>query len=137
MARARARIERGPAPPGTVAGGVLLLGLALAALLLRLGLTPPACGFRALTGEPCLTCGSTRLLEALLHGDLVGAFLWNPLVFLAGTAVALWSLLSTGRWLHGRPPLRPRVSRGGRTILRIAAVVTLLAGWAYLVRQGI
>lgn len=41
------------------------------------------CPFRALTGFTCPGCGSTRCLHRLLHGDLVGAFAFNPLLILS------------------------------------------------------
>lgn len=41
------------------------------------------CPFRALTGFTCPGCGSTRCLHRLLHGDLVGAFEFNPLLILS------------------------------------------------------
>lgn len=43
----------------------------------------PACPFRALTGFTCPACGSTRSLHKLLHGDVVAAFHFNPLLVLA------------------------------------------------------
>ena len=39
----------------------------------------PACVFRAATGVPCPTCGTTRGVFALLHGDLRSALRFNPL----------------------------------------------------------
>ena len=41
------------------------------------------CPFRTLTGFTCPGCGSTRGLHRLLHGDLVGAFEFNPLLILS------------------------------------------------------
>lgn len=41
------------------------------------------CPFRALTGFTCPGCGSTRCLHRLLHGDLFGAFAFNPLLILS------------------------------------------------------
>lgn len=41
------------------------------------------CPFRTLTGLTCPGCGSTRCLHRLLHGDLVGAFEFNPLLILS------------------------------------------------------
>lgn len=63
----------------------------------------PACPFRTLTGFTCPGCGSTRGLHRLLHGDVVGAFEFNPLM-----VVALPFLLyALGRYtnaaLRGRP----------------------------------
>ena len=43
----------------------------------------PVCTFRALTGFACPGCGSTRGLHALLHGDVVAAFKFNPLFVLS------------------------------------------------------
>ncbi|MEK6279743.1 MAG: DUF2752 domain-containing protein [Acidobacteriota bacterium] len=40
------------------------------------------CPFRGLTGFNCPGCGTTRGLHLLLHGDFVGAFQFNPFMFL-------------------------------------------------------
>jgi len=42
----------------------------------------PDCPFRLLTGFNCPGCGTSRGLHRLLHGDLIGAFQFNPLVML-------------------------------------------------------
>lgn len=41
----------------------------------------PVCPFRAFTGFTCPGCGTTRGLHKLLHGDVIGAFQLNPLMF--------------------------------------------------------
>jgi hypothetical protein len=43
----------------------------------------PVCPFRAMTGFTCPGCGSTRGLHRLLHGDVVAAFEFNPLLILS------------------------------------------------------
>src|SRR5882757_3156742 len=43
----------------------------------------PACPFRTLTGFTCPGCGSTRGLHRLLHGDVISAFEFNPIMVLA------------------------------------------------------
>lgn len=40
----------------------------------------PVCPFFALTGFACPGCGSTRGLHHLLHGDVVAAFRFSPLM---------------------------------------------------------
>ena len=87
----RATGEAAPAL-GVWTGSVLLLGVAGSALWLRLGLPLPGCGFREWTGLPCATCGTTRMVRALLSGDLLEAMAWNPLAFvvLASDVFILW-----------------------------------------------
>ena len=61
-----------------------LVGLA-ATLLWRFSpteLQTPPCLFHELLGLYCPSCGSTRAARRLLHGDLVGAFRYNPLFVL-------------------------------------------------------
>ena len=43
----------------------------------------PPCPFHALTGFHCPGCGSLRALHQLLHGHLVKAFWYNPLMVLS------------------------------------------------------
>ena len=43
----------------------------------------PSCPFRTITGLTCPGCGSTRGLHRLLHGDVVSAFEFNPLLVVA------------------------------------------------------
>jgi hypothetical protein len=64
----------------------------------------PGCLFRAFTGLYCPGCGMTRMLHALVHGDIAGAASMNVLallglpVFAAFVAEQLWAT----RLLHGR-----------------------------------
>ena len=72
-------------------GRWLRLGLAVAVLLVLLvllGLRIPRsagpflpCGFHAMSGLPCLFCGGTRAVRAILHGDLGAALYLNALAF--------------------------------------------------------
>lgn len=63
------------------------------------GLFPP-CPFRALTGFHCPGCGTLRGLHQLLHGHLLGALSFNPLMVLflpfLGYAVLSNAVFSTG-----------------------------------------
>ena len=42
----------------------------------------PQCPIHQLTGLSCITCGLTRMVEALLDFNILQAFRWNPYVFL-------------------------------------------------------
>lgn len=57
-----------------------------------LGPIPP-CALHALTGYYCPGCGGTRAVYALLHGHVLRAFFYHPVVPY-GTAVCGWFLLS-------------------------------------------
>lgn len=65
--------------------------------------TPP-CPFHSLTGLHCFGCGSTRALNRLAHGDLLGAVDFNALLILALPFVAY----GLARRLLPEPFARPR-----------------------------
>jgi len=79
-----------------------LLATMLAAYLISLLCRPeefpslPLCGFRALTGAECPSCGMTRSFLAIGHGQLCAAWQFNALslpVYLGGLLLApllLW-----------------------------------------------
>lgn len=52
----------------------------------------PACLFKYATDLPCPSCGTTRSVLHLLHGDLSGALYWNPLGILTLVAMILFPL---------------------------------------------
>lgn len=49
----------------------------------------PKCPFLMLTGYECPGCGSQRMLHALLHGDLAGAWHYNGLLMVMLPWIAL------------------------------------------------
>jgi hypothetical protein len=66
----------------------------------------PGCLFRAFTGLYCPGCGMTRMLHALVHGDIAGAASMNVLALfgLPVLAVLIAEQLWATRLVHG--PLR-------------------------------
>lgn len=63
----------------------------------------PACPFRALTGFTCPGCGGTRGLHRLLHGDVVGAFVFNPLFVLSLPFLIYAFVRYTNTIMRGQP----------------------------------
>lgn len=58
----------------------------------------PKCPLHTLSGLHCPGCGMTRATHAMLHGDPLAAFRFNPLVMLLlPTGLAAWAL----RWKIG------------------------------------
>lgn len=127
---------RGGTPVGALVGGT---GAALGAMVSLFGLDAlplPLCVFKAVTGLPCFTCGSTRAVARLVRLDLAGAFAWNPLVVSAAFVVAAWALADLALATRGRAlavSVPPPVAR----VLRVLAVLAVLANWVYLVRAGV
>jgi hypothetical protein len=78
-----------------IVSGVALGALAVLTLVYLFdpssaGFFPP-CIFRMITGFECPGCGSTRGLHALLHGDVVTAWNFNPLMFVVVPLIALFA----------------------------------------------
>ena len=82
-----------------VVGAFFAGGLALSALYATTGVGLP-CPFRALTGWDCPLCGGTRMGDALLHGDVLAAFGYNPLaligLLIVGVLGVLWTVEAAG-----------------------------------------
>ena len=119
-----------------VVAALLSVGLS-AATWLRLGLPIPGCTLKHWTGLPCLTCGCTRLAQALLRGDVLEAAAWNPLVFSALAFITVWAAASTLRSLLGLPSWRLVLAAAERRTAGLAAVSVVLAGWVYLIWRGV
>ncbi len=119
-----------------------LFTLAVGALLLRalppasFGWLRPTCG--AVTGLPCIFCGTTRALHHLLAGDFSRALYFNWLAFpvalaglLLGFKLALELALRRQLSLGGNFRLTPRQLAGGLAglvALWIFQVALALAG---------
>lgn len=94
------------------------------------------CPFRAITGIPCLSCGGTRALLALAHGDVRAALVWNPLVALGAIAGAAWLLYAAVVILLQTPRLRLRLDTRDRLAVRLAAGFVLVGNWIFVIAQG-
>lgn len=112
----------------------LLSALALRPLWLAIAPLLPPCPFRALTGIPCLSCGTTRAAVAMLHGRPLDALLLNPLAALAGAAFLSGGLLAPAWILFGGPV--PAPPRPLPLWARAALVAALAANWAWVVWKG-
>jgi hypothetical protein len=62
----------------------------IAWLWLRSGFPTPICVFHEMTGFACPGCGATRCVRNVMRGDLIAAFLMNPVVFITGAFFALY-----------------------------------------------
>lgn len=124
--------RRGALPLGALLLAAGLVGGTAVALFGLDRLPFPVCAFKAITGFPCLTCGSTRAVGRLVAGDLRGAVLMNPLATLAALVIVPWGLADLALLVRRRAVVLS-LSQGAATAARGAAVALLLANWAYLI----
>ena len=112
---------------------VTVAAAALGVVWLALGLPWPRCGFLAVTGLPCLTCGATRAAVAFLHGSVLEAWRFNPLVSVGLAGIAAFDLYALVVLVSGARRIRVTVTqpRGRRVILGVLGCVAA-ANWAYV-----
>ena len=135
------RIVRRPLAPGEndyelIWLCVTLVSLAAAAGWLTVGLPWPHCAFLALTGHPCVTCGATRCAIALFHANFFGAWKWNPFVFVLLFGISIFDIYAFVVIVtRGRRLRLTNFSAGEKNLVRIIAIVVLLANWIYLLSR--
>ncbi len=125
------RRSKGQIEFGIIYGGIALLVLLIGRFLPMLALAP-ACVFRTLTGLPCPTCGSTRSLVHLSHGDVVSAFAMNPLITVALLAAVVYLLYSLTTLAFNLPRVGFALTEKEKDRVRASAVLLLLLNWVYL-----
>lgn len=119
----------------TVGKNRLMLGLAVAVMFLmcasvvvvvylfdptRSRIYPP-CIFHAVTGLYCPGCGSTRALHQLLHGNVVGALRFNPLIILA-LPLVIYGLVAEAAKVSGKLLPTPGLSWN---VVRLAIIIII------------
>ncbi len=100
----------------------------------------PLCVFRNVTGAPCPTCGSTRVVLSLASADVWSAVRFNPLVTGVILCGPVWGALRlrrrqlfSGKGDRGRGGFG--AGAGGIAWLT-AGIVLLVANWLYLLGLG-
>jgi hypothetical protein len=102
---------------------------------------PSPCIFKAATGLPCPSCGTTRAIAALAGGDVGGSLLWNPfglLVALGAIVIPPWVLADLLRARDGfhRLYLSAERALGRSRPLAFACAALVLANWGWNVIKG-
>jgi len=87
------------------------------------------CLLKRLTGLPCPTCGFTRGAVSLLHGHILQAWLYNPLLY---SVLALFAVVVAIRLVLARS-VRVSLSRTERRAAWILAMALFFANWAYVI----
>jgi uncharacterized membrane protein YccF (DUF307 family) len=125
----------GATPLGAI---FLACGLVIAAVVgvLHLDRLPVTfCAFKAVTGLPCMSCGTTRAFARLYSLDLPGAVTMNPLSAAVALALVPWGIADLALLPKGRA-LVLEVSPRLAPFVRVTAVTMVFANWAYLIVAG-
>jgi hypothetical protein len=125
----------GATPLGAI---FLACGLVVAAVvgLLHLDRLPGTfCAFKAVSGLPCMSCGTTRAFARLFSLDLPGAVTMNPLSAAVALALVPWGLADLALLRRGRA-LALEISPAVAPLVRVTAVPLACANWAYLIVAG-
>lgn len=130
---------------GVKQNNLLAIFLGLAGLMLALGILGVTeavgfCWFKELTGYPCFSCGSTRALGALMHGDILRSLQINPVLLLTIVLATVFSasflsdrLLKT-RFLESLSRTQQWLTKPPVYTLLIALVV---ANWIWNIYKGL
>ena len=93
------------------------------------------CFIRNATGIPCPSCGSSRAVEALIHGDVIASVLFNPFgIIIAAIMVVLplWLLYDAISKQSGLYAFFEKTNRflGRRTVI-IALIIIVVLNWGW------
>ena len=86
------------------------------------------CLIKRLTGFACPTCGFTRGALSLLHGHIIQAWLYNPLLY---TFLAIFFGITAIRIIFARG-IRISLTKTERLFAWITVIVLFFANWAYV-----
>ncbi len=104
-------------------GRVCLWTAALCVIFALLMLLRPSCPILHWTGFYCAGCGTSRMLEAFLRGDLKGAFRQNQFLFVGLPLAGCYLLAEAVLYVRGKPPLWKKKGMAAVLLVVLAASV--------------
>jgi hypothetical protein len=117
----------------------VLLGGGLAALIAArvfpFGDLPSLCGFKFITGLPCLACGMTRSWVHLAHGRLADSLGMSPLGTVLASLTVVGLIYGVAR-KAGLPAVRLEMSSRTSFVLRMGVILVVLLNWGYVLSAG-
>jgi hypothetical protein len=125
--RTKGRIEF-----GILYGGIALLVLCAARFLPVLSFVP-SCTFKGLTGLPCPTCGSTRSIVHLAHGELLSSLAMNPLTSICIIGSVLFFFYSLFTLTFDKARVGIALTDREKNIVRAGVLLLVFINWSYLI----
>jgi uncharacterized protein DUF2752 len=127
------RRERDGIEFGLIYGGIAVAALVIPWFLPVLSL-PPSCTFRSLFNIPCPTCGATRSLVHLSHGEFTSALAMNPIIAIVLTSAIFFFCYSLITLMFDFRRIRFIMTEREKNAGRVTAVLLLLLQWGWLIR---
>lgn len=90
---------------------------------------PATCSMQTLTGVACIGCRGTRSVIALANGNLLQAFLYNPLILVVAVFVLIWAVCVA----LTRKNLDWRMSRPSVRLFWIVAAAIAIGSWIFVI----
>lgn len=112
-------------------GAITILAISGCRFLPVFELTP-SCLFRTYFGLSCPTCGTTRSLARISHGEIAAAFGANPFMTAGILAVLLLCFYHITTLLTGTARIHIELSTRERQRLTIVILMLFLLNWVYL-----
>ena len=116
---------------GLIYGAISVVALA-AGRFLPLEKMTPVCFFHAVSGLACPTCGVTRSLVLLAHGNLRKALSMNPLFATIFVLALIYFFYCIIRRILLFPRVKPLVTSAEERLIIVFVWVLFAANWAYL-----
>ncbi len=129
--------ENSPWPRLLVFPLLMVAGAVLSVAMLRpdLAYKWAYCPLRDTTGIPCLTCGGTHSIVALMQGHWIEAMAANPLVAVGTVLFVLWSGYAVVATIYPAIRRSLKLLAYEKRAARIAATLLILATWAWEFKQ--
>lgn len=105
------------------------------------GGTRTVCWLKNISGYPCPSCGSTRSLVQLMHGELYEALLYNPLgivIALIMLVLPIWLMMDLFRQKATFYHFYPRAeSLLKKPAIYLSLIILVLLNWAWNIQKGL
>lgn len=128
------RRERDRIEFGIIYGGIAVAALVISRFLPVLSLSP-SCAFKSFFNIPCPTCGATRSLVHLSHGEFLQAMTMNPIVTLVIIFSVLFYFYSMVTLMFDFRRIGLILTEREKNAMRVVAIVLLLVQWNWLIRR--
>ncbi len=118
-------------PVWAVIVGLLWLSLVAIAVYLSIktGKNVDLCSLKNVTHIPCPTCGVTRSCLNIFEGNFLTAFLFNPLIFLAGF---IFFIIATIKILFAKS-LKINLTKKEKRIIWVILTILFIVNWIYVI----